>query len=612
MDKINQMKRIGLALLAFFSVLNSYGQKLTYDVSFPNRVHHEGLFELTVTNAKQKVLTFRMSRSSPGRYATHEYGKNVYDVRAFDQDGKPQAVNRVDGDVWEVENKNGYTRLQYTLYANHPDGTYAGIDAGGIHLNIPAAFMWVRELEKAPIMVKLKLPQDQEKNWSVATQLYSTKDAHVFTAPDLQYFMDSPIKIGSLIWKDWTFSDTQVGFRLALEAKATNVSAGTFAEKLKTLTAEMRTVFGEFPSFEGGKYTFLASINPYVRGDGMEHRNSTVIHLPTVFDGSSQLLGVFSHEFFHAWNVERIRPKSLEPFNYEKSNMSRELWLAEGFTQYYGDLILTRSGFTSPDSYCGTIAALINTKENTAGAKRISPADASCMAVFVDAGVAVDKTNYPNIYTSYYPYGASIALALDLELRSKGLSLDDFMKALWIKHGKTEIPYTIRDVQQTLATVTSDTFAENFFRRYVYGHEHFDYKPLLERAGMTMEKLGEGQAWLGDIRWKDNNSLIISANTIVNTPLYEAGLDVDDQILRLDGQEVNTPSSLSAILAIHKPGDVISVVFKHREEVNSATFTLSGNPRITVGLNETLGKPVSAEMLIFRKSWLGSKVVTGK
>ena len=601
------MKLIFLSLLLVCYTVSGFTQKLNYVVSFPNAVHHEGRFELTVTNAKQNPLIFRMSRSSPGRYATHEFGKNVYQVSATDINGKQLILQRLDGDVYQVPNPTGYVKVQYTLYANHPDGTYAGIDGNGVHLNIPASFMWVKGLEKAPIEVKFQLPPD--KKWLIATQMTAAKGPNVFTAPDLQYFMDSPVKIGALNIKEWKAPGTPYHFRLALEVNANDNIATDFALKVRKVTEEAKEVFGEFPAFEGNQYTFLASINPYVKGDGMEHRNSTVIHLPTVFNGSENLLGVFSHEFFHAWNVERIRPKTLEPFNYEKSNMSFELWFAEGFTQYYGDLLLKRADFVSLDQYCGILAALVNTKENTPGAKSLSPVEASCMAVFVDAGVAVDKTNYPNIYTSYYPYGAAIALALDLELRTRGLSLDAFMKALWIKHGKTEIPYAVPDLQNVLTTLTKDpSFSETFFQKYIDGRESLDYAPLLMKAGMTLKKQFAGKAWLGDIRWKAANSLVISANTIVNTPFYAAGLDIDDQILKVDGQSVNVSSMITEILEKHKPGDQITVEFSHREEVKMALVTLGENPRFSVELNEKLNLPLTNEMLKFRQLWLDSKV----
>jgi predicted metalloprotease with PDZ domain len=603
------MKKLAALLAAPMLCSYAFAQSIRYDVSFPNIVHHEARIAVSVFDARQNELLFRMSRSSPGRYATHEFGKNVYDVAAFDKSGKPLPVQRLDGDVYKIAGINGFAKLEYTLYANHADGTYAGIDAGSVHLNMPATFMWVKELEKAPITVAFNLPKTN--SWTIATQLKTTGETNVFTAPDLQYFMDSPTKIGKLTIKEWTVPNADnkpSQFRLALEAKGSDSLATAFADKIKRITQEARMVFGEFPVFDNGSYTFLASINPYVKGDGMEHRNSTMIALPVAFDGSDNLLGVFSHEFFHTWNVERIRPKTLEPFNFEKSNISFELWFAEGFTQYYGELLLERAGFDSVEEYCQTLTSLVNTKENTAGAKRISPVQASSNAVFVDAGVAIDKTNYPNIYTSYYPYGASVALALDLRLRSKGFNLDDFMKAVWAKHGKPEIAYNVADLESVLESYTKDkAFAKQFFAKYINGHESLDYTPLLANAGLLLKKQFEGQAWIGDMRYKEGAGLTITSNTIIGSPLYKAGLDIDDEILKLDGRPVSKNDELISILKTHKPGDQIAVEYKHRDEQKTAMLELIENPRLQVVTYEEAGKAVSEAMQTFRKGWLGSK-----
>ncbi|WP_342087531.1 M61 family metallopeptidase [Dyadobacter sp. OTU695] len=603
------MKKLAALLAAPMLCSYAFAQKIRYDVSFPNIVHHEARIAVSVSDAPQKELLFRMSRSSPGRYATHEYGKNVYDVVAFDKSGKSVPVQRVDGDVYKIAGINGFVKVAYTLYANHADGTYAGIDASSVHLNMPATFMWVKELEKAPITVAFSLPEPN--TWTIATQLKTTGQANVFTAPDLQYFMDSPTKIGKLTIKEWTVPNADnkpSQFRLALEAKGSDSLATAFAGKIKRITQEARMVFGEFPVFDNGSYTFLASINPYVKGDGMEHRNSTMIAVPVAFDGSDNLLGVFSHEFFHTWNVERIRPKTLEPFNFEKSNMSFELWFAEGFTQYYGDLLLERAGFDSLEEYCKTLTSLVNTKENTAGAKRISPVQASSNAVFVDAGVAIDKTNYPNIYTSYYPYGASVALALDLQLRSKGLNLDDFMKAVWVKRGKPEIAYNVTDLQAVLEDYSKDKkFAQQFFAKYINGHESLDYAPLLANAGLLLKKQFEGQAWIGDVRYKEGAGLTITSNTVIGSPLYKAGLDIDDEILKVDGKSVTKNDDLTSILKSHKPGDQLAVEYKHRDEPKTAMLELIENPRLQVVTYEAAGKTVSEAMQTFRKAWLGSK-----
>ena len=241
-----------------------------------------------------------------------------------------------------------------------------------------------------------------------------------------------------------------------------------------------------------------------------------MISIPVAFHGDDFLLEVFAHEFFHCWNVKRIRPKTLEPFNFEKSNMSNELWFAEGFTQYYGQLCIVRAGFEKDTSFASAITGFVNTKLNSIGATHYSPVDASRHAVFVDAGVAVDKTNYPNMYTSYYPYGAALALALDLELRGRfNKTLDDMMKVCWKKSGKPEIPDEIEDLESALATVSGDKkFAHDFFARFIYGHETLNYAPLLERAGFVLRKKTEGKGWVGTPRFSEQNGLTINSNTI--------------------------------------------------------------------------------------------------
>lgn len=604
------MKKSLSLIFSLLVILSLQAQQISYSVSFPNITHHEAQISLNVTGigTKQKTAVFRMSRSSPGRYATHEFGKNVYDVKAFGRNNKPLTVTRTEGDVYEVQHTDGQIRLEYTLYANHPDGTYAGIDATSIHFNMPAAFMWIRGYDKTPISIKFNIPEG--KQWSIATQLKPTKDSTAFTAPGLQYFMDSPTKIGSLTWKEWSLtnpSGKSYRIRFAFEGNSSDSLLTAFTNKVKRITEQSMAVFGELPDFDYGTYTFIASINPWVKGDGMEHRNSTVISIPINFDGNNELLDVFAHEFFHCWNVERIRPRTLEPFNFEKSNMSNELWFAEGFTQYYGDLLTERANCMTEDAYLRVVSGLINTKSNTQGAKRFSPVEVSRHAVFVDAGVAIDKSNYVNMYTSYYPYGAAIALALDLELRSRfnNLTLDNYMTAVWKKSGKTEIPYNVDGLQDVLAQLTgSKQFASGFFSKYIKGHEPLDYAPLLEKAGLLLKKAHEGKAWIGNVQWKDGaNSLTIASNTVNGTPLYNAGLDVDDQILSLNGRPLRKQSDLTGLLKSHKPGDKLDIEYEHRGNKTSTKIVLGENPAFIV-VPDAKANTASLE---FRKKLLGAK-----
>ncbi len=596
-------------LLVFFTALSA--QKITYKVSFPNAIHHEAHIELTASGIPAKPAIFKMSRSSPGRYATHEFGKNVYDVYATDNTGKSITVNRIDGDVYEVPKHTGTLTIAYTLYGNYADGTYAGIDPESIHLNMPASFMWMKGMDNAPIEISFDLPKENKA--VIATQLVPTNKPNTFTAPGLQYFMDSPTKIGDLVFRQWAISNPDgksFTMRIGLESAATPSQADELAEKVKKIVKEARAVYGEFPDYDYGTYTFIASVNPFVQGDGMEHRNSTMISLPMNTFRAGDLQEVFAHEYFHNWNVERIRPKTLEPFNFEKSNMSDELWFAEGFTQYYGELLLARAGLSKEKDYLQTLAGLINVKSNTPGGKFYSPVQASNHAVFVDAGVAIDKNNYANMFASYYPYGAAIALALDIELQTRyHKSIDSYMQAMWKRFGKTEIPYTLITMQETLASVTDAAFAAGFFSKYITGHASIDYAALLAEAGYELIKANEGKPAIGiSTRINEQGKFIIVSNTTKGTAAYEAGLDVNDELVRLDETGVKNTTDLTNFLQAKKPGDAVAVTYKHRDIERHTTLIIKEQLTPAIVPFEQMGKPVMDDMKKIRQSWFSSNV----
>lgn len=606
------MKKCFLFVVILIGYGAGFAQQLSYAVSFPNLVHHEAIISLTVTGAEANNAMFRMSRSSPGRYATHEFAKNVYNVTATDKAGKSLVINQLDGDVFQVAGQHDHIQLTYTLFGNYGDGTYADIDDQAVLLNIPASFMWLKGAEELPIAIRFNLPAN--KHWTIATQLKPANDSLSFTAPNLQYFMDCPVLIGELLWSQWDLTNPDgksYHFRLALHADATEEQLQTFTSKLKRLVREVQAVFKETPAYDYGTYTFLASFNPYVKGDGMEHRNSTMITHPGLFVASDRQLSTFAHEFFHCWNVERIRPASLEPFNFEKSNMSEALWFAEGFTQYYGELLMKRAGFSDANNFAANMNLWINARSNTPAGKNYSPIEMSRKAVFTDAGISIDKNNYANNSVSYYLYGAAIALALDLELRTKTkLTLDDVMVAAWKTFGKTGQPYTLEGLQNILVQVTNDrSFASNFFSNYVYGHQPFDYNSSLQKAGYQLQKVNANAAWLGGVDFMESMSgLMVNSNTIIGTPLYQAGVDIGDQIISINDVPVRSARSVTKVLEPYKPGDTVSLVFRHRDETKTVQIVLAENPALVVVANEQLNVTVTDEMKKVRAQWLNSKL----
>jgi predicted metalloprotease with PDZ domain len=290
----------------------------------------------------------------------------------------------------------------------------------------------------------------------------------------------------------------------------------------------------------------------------MEHRNSTVIaSTATLASNRMGLLGTASHEFFHAWNVERIRPKTLEPFNFEDANISGELWLAEGFTNYYGRLTMMRAGLREDTDGVGAWAGVINGVNSSPGTKFRSAVEMSRLAPFVDAAVSIDSTYWQNTFYSYYTFGEAIALGLDLTLRERSdskITLDDYMRAMWRQHGKpggqsggvpgfVAHPYTMADARARLAEVSGDKgFADDFFTRYIEGTERIDYTRLLERAGFLVRPASPGRPTLGQFRGDARGDrLRLGGPSIVGSPLYAAGLDLGDEIVSIGETKVSSP-----------------------------------------------------------------------
>src|SRR5699024_12538203 len=224
---------------------------------------------------------------------------------------------------------------------------------------------------------------------------------------------------------------TNQTIRLAAHHNGTQQQLNKFTEMAKKVVAEQIAIYKEPADYDYGTYTFIADYLPYASGDGMEHRNSTILtsSRPLEGDGLIRNISTLSHEFFHSWNVEPIRPRSLEPFDFMKANMSGALWFAEGFTSYYDDLTIRRSGLTSNKEYAADWAGTLNYVLNSPGNRYYNPIEMSRQAPFVDAATSVDAQNKSNTFISYYSWGSTIALGLDLKIRTTfdDITLDDLI-----------------------------------------------------------------------------------------------------------------------------------------------------------------------------------------
>lgn len=591
-----------------------------YRVAFPAPQHHYAEVDITFRGVPaDRPLELRMARSSPGRYAVHEFAKNVFDVRVVDGRGRALTAARPHPSQWDVAGHDGTVRVTYKIFGAHVDGTYLGIDESHAHMNIPATFMFARGYDARPIRITFVPPAGRK--WKPATQLFPTADPWTFTAPNFQYFMDSPTELS-----DYTLREFEVRnrdgkaftIRTAVHHDADPAVIDEYAAGTEKIVREQGAVFGEFPDFDGGVYTFLGDYLPWGGGDGMEHRNSTVVAAPVSLkdpEARRRVLGTVSHEFFHAWNVERIRPQSLEPFNFDDANISGELWLAEGFTQYYGELTMGRAGLASMKE---TVDGLVNSALDVAaapGRQFGSAVEMSRLAAFADAARSVDVTNASYTFISYYSFGAAVALALDLELRGRSngtVSLDDYMRQLWAVHGKPAgpapaiiaRPYTLQDARDRLAEISDRAFADAFFDRFIEGREAPDYARLLAPAGVIVRKRHPGAAWLGaavDATGK------VTSLVDWGTPAFAAGLEEGAVLSEIDGRPV---SQIVAVLKARKPGDRVAIAFTRKSGERAAgTLTFGEDPAFEGVPAETAGGTLTAAQKAFRDAWLGSKAV---
>jgi predicted metalloprotease with PDZ domain len=597
---------------------------VSYRVSFPSPEHRWMQVDATFADVPGGPLQVRMSRTSPGRYALHEFAKNVFDVRIVDGKGKVLTAVRPNLHQWDVPGHDGTVVVTYRVFGDRVDGTYLSVDSTHGHLNMPASLMWAKGLETRAARVQFVPPPG--KPWQVATQLFTTDDPLVFTAPNLHYLMDSPTEVGTFKLHLFTVDDGKgpQTIRIALHHDGSDSDADAFARDVEKIVRETIPIFGELPRFDSGTYTFLSDYLPWASGDGMEHRNSTVLSSSGALRNPGQrqgILGTVAHEFFHAWNMERIRSRAIEPFDYEDANVSSDLWFGEGVTSYFDDLIVHRAGLQSLDELLGSYAGLIDAVTLAPGRKIRSAEEMSQLAPFVDAAVSIDRTAWNNTFISYYTWGAMLGMALDLSLLEKTggkAGMDDYMKLMWTSYGVPGMKaapglvartYSREDLQGRLAQLSGDgAFAQQFFASYVQGHEVPDFARLFARLGFVVRKRNAGKAWLGNTTLTFANGGLRAGTVPFESPLYKAGVAEGDQIVSLAGVDVTSSQSVQDVLLRHQPGARLALRFVRRSgEAVTIGVNIEEDPRVEIVPVESTGATLGPEQRQARLAWLASR-----
>ena len=466
---------------------------IAYRVAMLDPASHLYDVQIDVAGALGDTLRLQLPVWSPGRYARMDFARNVQELRVESGEGRALAWEKEGGSLWRVLPAGaGRMRVRYRVFANDLSGTFSVLDTAHANWNGAGLFMYVVGHKPDPVRLAVAAPQ----GWLLMNGDADTPAQRDFRFENYDRLIDTPTEIAPAFMLDSFRVDGRL-YRVMVHhngAPPAGARARFVRDVQRIVTYENRVIAP--PPLE--RYTFLFNIG-YEGGDGMEHLYSTQIMSPRAWTDTAQLLpGITtaSHEYFHTWNVKRIRPVALGPFDYTQAQHQPSLWVAEGWTQYYGDVGLHRSGVADKAWLYNALAGRIRYVSESPGRKERSARQASFDAPFFDGGAAPMRTNAANTFVTYYYKGEALAMLLDIEIRARSnnaRSLDEVLRLL--KTRTWDAPstsyylqgrgYTEADVERAVSDVAGADF-HPWFERYVAGVDDLPWTETLARAGLTL------------------------------------------------------------------------------------------------------------------------------
>jgi predicted metalloprotease with PDZ domain len=539
---------------------------------------------------------------TPGHYAVEDFSKNVLDVsaRALHRgDWLEAEVEKESKNVWRVEwgGSTGTIEVQYSVYAFEYRDTASYLDS--IHAIVNGASLFIYPVGMEDHGFRLVLVP--RRGWSeVATGLDQTAK-WTFVAPNLDVLIDSPIEVGNQEIRSFTVQGIEHLVSLFGEAP---VDRAKLVEDIRRIVEKEMSVFGQIPY---RKYVFLVNFTDESSG-GLEHLNSTVCFVPRLRliprEEYNLMLGLFSHEFFHTWNVKRMRPKGLGPFNYGAETYTKSLWIAEGITSYYDDLILRRTGAYTVPEYLDAFAFNIDQLKSLPGSRMQSAQEAS-----FDTWIKYYKTNAnsPNVTASYYHQGAVIGWMLDLQIRENTggrRSLDDVMRRVYEEtYAKGGGSYTDEQFEAITLDVGGQRGLRAIFDTRVKGRGDIDYDRYLGYVGLKLEpkeKQNRARGFLG-IRLGTEGGRAVVKGRLTGSPAEAMGLAVNDEILGIDGFRLG-PEKLPYYVSNGKPGQRIELLGARNGLVLELAGQLGSRPPFEYRILP--GKEATKRQKILFRNWL--------
>ncbi|WP_413173882.1 M61 family metallopeptidase [Anabaena azotica] len=537
-----------------------------YWVAMPQPENH--LFEVTLhlVGYPLPILDLKMPVWTPGSYLVREYAKNLQNFAAF-AGSQPLNWRKISKNHWQIEKGDvSEVVLRYRVFANELSVRTNHLDATHGYFNGAALFLRIPGWEEQPIHITVVPPYPE---WQITTGLSSiSEETNTFLAADFDTLVDTPFEIG----KHQLFHFEVLGkpHELAIWGQG-NCKPQKMLEDFKRIIEYEAQMFGELPY---QRYVFLLHLFNQAYG-GLEHKNScSLLYHRFGFrsqDKYERFIQLVAHEFFHLWNVKRIRPKDFEVFNYDQENYTQSLWFCEGTTSYYDLIIPFRAGIYDIKSYVHHLNQEITKYQLTPG-RNVQPLAESSF----DAWIKLYRpdANSGNSQISYYLKGEMVSLLLDLLIRSRHhnrLSLDDVMLKMWEQFGKAEIGYTPEQLQEVIESVAGIDLSD-LFKRYIHGLDDLPFNDYLEPFGLQLVEECEQEPYLG-VKIKTEYGREIIKFVEMGSPANIVGIDAGDELLAIDGIKLGT-SQLNDRLHDYQPYDTIQITVFHQDELRNYSVSL--------------------------------------
>lgn len=589
--------------LSFSTMANA--KSYQYTLSWQNPRTHLYTVELQVDAEKGPVTLFQMPAWRPGRYYIQDYAAAVTGFSAKDQQGKPLAWRKVDNHSWEVKNPvSGGILVEYNYYANTMDAGSSMLDHGMAYFNPSNMFMHVNgDFDRPCTLAVPSMPAD----WKSATALKKLSH-NTFSAPDYHDFVDAPTVLSPTL-KTLHSRIGEVDYYFHFQGAFPNDKATEDAcqSNLNKIIEEQVAIFGGAPFSE---YHFIYHLLPFNIGHAVEHKYSSCYALPATLAQSpsavARLNSITAHEFFHLWNVKRIRPAAMWPYDYQKEAYTTLQWFTEGVTDYYADLTLVRAGLITREQFFAVLASTIESLENSYAATVIS-----CEQSSFDSWLERSDYQIPFHRISYYTLGTRAGLLLDLAIRARTagkISLDDLFRKLYKEYYQAGKGLEEDAIQRNIEQMTGMDFAE-FFQKHVQQASPVDYDAFFRPFGLEMvleDKPGAAWEKIGIEKVQVAGKWIAIVKLRPGSDAEKAGLGEGDNIVEVDGKPVDQFDARAYFERFEKSRTLSMKIFgPAAEKIIEVKWTGSFSPKVTRIFISEKAKKREDELL---QGWLRSQV----